>query len=286
MLFIIKESLLSIKKAKGSFFISLLSTSISIFLITLSWFLYDISGAVQSQLKKEIILNIFIGDLLQEEEINTLTGELKSQEYISSVDFISKESAAETFIKETGEDFRKVLDYNPLPASYKVVLHEEYVSTESLKRVVADLSKFEGVDEVVYQSDAAEKVFIFIDESKKYVLAVTIILILISIYIIYSTSKLILKARVDEMETMKLIGAKISTIKLPVLLNSAMTGFLAGLFSLVIFSLFISSVEMYISDHFSYNLEYFFLLSVTIFTGPVLGVIITYMTLRKVTLKV
>jgi cell division transport system permease protein len=286
MLFIIKETLLSIKKAKGSFFISLLSTSISIFLITLSWFLYDISGAIQSQLKKEIVLNVFVSDILQEEEINILTEDLKKHEYISSVNFISKEKAAETFIKETGEDFRKVLDYNPLPASYKVVLNEEFVSQESLKRVVADLSKFEGVDEVVYQSDAAEKVFIFIDESKKYVLAVTIILIMISIYIIYSTSKLILKARVDEMETMKLIGAKISTIKLPVLLNSAITGFLAGLFSLVIFSLFINSVETYISDHFSYSLEYFFLLSVTIFTGPVLGVIITYMTLRKVTLKV
>jgi cell division transport system permease protein len=286
IIFIIKESLISIKKAKGSFFISLVSVSISIFLITLSWFLYDISEAVQSTLKTNIVLNVFINDALPEKEISLVAEGLKELNYIASAEFISKAEAAENFIRETGEDFRKVLDYNPLPASFTVAINEEYVSPEVLKKAVAEISQLNGVDEVIYKSDAAEKIFVLIEESKKYVLVLAVILVLISIYIIYSTSKLILKTRVEEMETMKLIGAHISTIKLPVILNAAMTGLFAGIFSLLIFSLFINSVGDYIRVHFSYNLKYFFLLSVTIFTGPVLGVIISYLTLRKVTLKV
>jgi cell division transport system permease protein len=285
-LFLLKESLISIKKAKGSFLISLATTSISIFLITLSWFLYDISGAVQTTLKSNIILNVFISEELSEAETASISNELGSLDYIASADYISKKAAAESFMKETGEDFSRVLDYNPLPASYRVKMSGSSVSPEMIRTAVAEISQLKGVEEVVYQSDTAEKIFLIVDESKKYVLAAALILILISIYIIYSTSLLILKTRTDEMETMKLIGAKISTIKMPVIMNSALTGLLAGLFSLLFFSLFINSIEGYINDHLSYKIEYFFLLSVTIFTGPVLGVIISYLTLRKVTLKV
>jgi cell division transport system permease protein len=286
LLFILKESLISIRKAKGSFLISLVSTSISIFLITLSWFLFDVSGAVQTKLKTNIILNIFLSESLNDQDIALLEMELGKLEYIASAEFISKKAAAEQFIKDTGEDFSKVLDFNPLPASYKIKMNEEFISPEMLRRAVGEISAIKGVDEVVYQSDTAEKIFSFINQSKKYVLALTIILVLISIYIIYSTSKLILKTRVDEMETMKLIGARISTIKLPVIINAGITGLVAGLFSFLIFSLFNNGIEDYIRIHISYRIEYFFLLSVTILTGPVLGVIISYLTLRKVTLKV
>jgi cell division transport system permease protein len=286
LFFIIKESFITIKKAKGSFFISLITTSISIFLITLSWFLYDFSGAVEAQLKNNIILNVFISEELAENEITSFAEDIKSLDYISSVKFISKQEAADNFIKETGEDFRKVLDYNPLPASFKVRINEQFVTTEFLKIAVRELSELRGVDEVVYQSDSADKVIGFINQSKKYVLAAAVILILISVYIIYSTSKLILKARIDEMETMKLIGARISVIKLPVILNSLISGLVAGLISLLIFSLFNNNIQDYIRDQFSYRIEYFILFSVTIFTGPIIGVIISYLTLWKVTLKV
>jgi cell division transport system permease protein len=286
LLFIIKETFISIRKAKGSFLISLITASMAIFLITSSLFLYDLSGSVQKKLRSSIVLNVFINESLSEEEISLVKEEVAKAEFIHKSDYISKTDAAELFRKETGEDFSKILDYNPLPASFRITLKEDYVNPESLKAAVKHLSSVEGVDEVVYQDQIAEKIFSIVEESKKYVSGAAVILILISIYIIYSTSRLILKARADEMETMKLIGARISVIKMPVILNSVITGFAAGIFSLIIFSLFVNSIEDYIWQQFSYRLNYIFLLGVTIFTGPVLGVIISHITLRKITLKV
>jgi len=284
--FILKESIFSIKKAKGSFFISLISTSISIFLITLSYFLFDIAGAVEIELKNNIVLNAFISDTLDENGTEALRQELGSLNYISEVTFISKQQAQEDFIKASGEDFRKILDYNPLPASFKISINEKFVTSAFLKTAFNELSGVRGIDEIVYENEAAEKIFTFIDQIKKYVLLITVIILFISVYIIYSTSKLILKSRTDEMETMKLIGARISSVKMPVIINSALTGLFAGIISLIIFSLFISSSGDYINLRFSYKINYMFLLSVTIIMGPLLGAFISYLTLRKISLKI
>jgi cell division transport system permease protein len=283
--FIIRETFLSIKKAKGSFLISLISTGISIFLVTVSYFLFDFSGAVQKTLKENVTLNVFINDRLSPESTELLKQEILKLEYVSGAILTSKEEAADNFIRETGEDFRKILDYNPLPASFKVFINDKYFSSANLRRAFNDISRIDGVDDVIYKNETAETVLKIIEYIKKYVAGAAIILILISIYIIYSTSRLILKARSDEMETMKLIGAKISAIKMPVILSSFFTSLLSGLLSLIIFSLFIRSLEDYISDQFSYSLDYYFLLSVTILSGPILGVIISYLSLRKITLK-
>jgi cell division transport system permease protein len=286
MKFILKETFRSIKKAKGSFLISLTTTTISIFLITFSYFLFDISEAIQDKLKSNVVLNAFLSDSLNSRDIELIGGTLQGLEFISNSVYISKEQAAEDFQRETGEDFSKILDYNPLPASFRVTLNKDYFSPEQLSQAVAELSAVRGVDEVVYGNDIAEKIFLLIENMKKYVLAAAVVLILISVYIIYSTSKLILKNRTDEIETIKLIGARISAIKLPVILNSIITGVIGGIVSLIIFNLFIRRFEDYISQSFSYNFEYFFLLGVTILAGPCLGGVISFLTLRRITLKI
>jgi len=286
LIFILKESFRSIKKAKASFLISLTSMSISLFLITASFFLFDFSGYVGNELKKNIIVNIFLNDSISAAASALIKSMLEEREDVSSVIYISKSDAAENFIKETGEDFRKILDYNPLPASFRIRINEEFISPGKLRKTTEEISRIDGVDEVLYGNDTAEKIFYLVSDIKKYVLIVTLILFFISVYIISTTSNFITKLRIEEMETMKLIGARISAIKLPVILNSAIAGLAAGCISLIIFILFIYNVEGYISQQFSYKFNYFFLLGVTILMGPVLGMVISSLTLRKITLTV
>lgn len=284
--FIIKESLTSIKKAKASFLISLITMSISLILIISSVLLIDFSEAVREKLSRNIIINAFLNDSLSAEESNEIKDIIEKRSYIFSVEYISKPEAEKNFIKETGEDFRKILDYNPLPASLRITVNRNSISPRQIKKSADDIMSINGVDEVIYGDKTAEKVFYLINESKKYIFAITLVLILISIYIIYSTSNLIIKLRMEEMETMKLIGARIAAIKVPVILNAAFTGFIAGCISFLIFILFNNSLGQYISQQFSYKINYFLFLVVTILAGPVLGIIISYLTLRKITLKI
>jgi cell division transport system permease protein len=286
IVFVLKESIKLISRAKLSFVLSLVSTSISVLLITISVILIQLSDQFQSRLKSDIKINIFLKNNLTPKSISKIEQELKNKEYINRMRFIDKDKAAETFIKETGEDFRKLLDYNPLPASFVVILNEPFLVPDTLNSIVADISRIEGIDEVVYQDKFANKVLSVLDNTKKYIFMITAALFLVSIYIVYSTVKLIINSKYEELETMKLVGAKISTIKLPILLNGLLIGILAGIISLLVFLLLAGYFTNYLDslNIFEINIRIYGI--ILLLTGPLLGFFISLFSLRKISLKI
>jgi cell division transport system permease protein len=215
-----------------------------------------------------------------------MLGELQSKIYADSIEFISKDKAAEQFIQETGEDFRKILDYNPLPASFVVKISELYVNSDSLSFIIKDLSNLELVDEVVFKEGFIYRLLNYIDTVKVYIFLLTILVSLIALYLVYATIRLIINSRMIDFETMKLVGAKLSTIKIPVIVNGIIAGLFSGILSYIIFLLFkkqlliVEALEIMFTK---YMIEY---LLIIFLTGPILVLLVSLFTLRKVSLKI
>ena len=284
--FWIKESFKLIGRAKSSFFLSLFSMCISVMLIIVSLLSIELSGRYRDNLKKNLSINIFLKDDASKDDINSLNKYFGSSRYINSAKYISKEEAATIFVKETGEDFRKLLDYNPLPASYLVTLKPDFVRKDSLNKITALFSKMPGVDEVVFRQEFIYKLLDIISRIQKYIFIITGILIFISIYIVYSTVKLITKSKYDELETMKLVGAKLSTIKMPIILNAVFIGLVAGIISAGI----IAAAGIYL-DKITYlqsivEVQNGLPLILILLIGPVIGWFVSIFSLRKITLKI
>ncbi|MCK7519154.1 MAG: hypothetical protein MZV64_16220 [Ignavibacteriales bacterium] len=98
---------------------------------------------------------------------------------------------------------------------------------DSIQIIKKELNHFAGIDEIVFEHEILEKLVTKLKYIQKYIFIITGILILISIYITYSTIKLVIALKRDELETMKLVGARLSTIKMPLILNEIITGLLA-----------------------------------------------------------
>jgi len=241
---------------------------------------------MESRIKKNISINIFLKEQTENEKVKEIENQLNEAEYINSIIYIDKETAAQNFIKETGEDFRKILDYNPLPASFRIFLREEYAQTDSIEGIIASLSDIEGVDEVVYQHQFINKMLTQLNNIKQYIFIITAALVLISIYIVYSTMQLIINSKYDELDTMKLVGAKISTIKLPIILNGILIGIFAGLISLGLFYFLFHYFELFMG---SFGIKSFYkpyYLALIIGIGPLLSILVSVISLRKVNLKI
>jgi len=211
---------------------------------------------------------------------------LRNKIYADSIEFISKEKAAEQFIQETGEDFRKILDYNPLPASFVVRVSETYANSDSLNNIIPDLSSLEPVDEVVFREGFIYRLLNYIDTAKVYMFLLTLLFSLVAIYLVYATIRLIINSRMIDFETMKLVGAKLKTIKIPVFINGLLAGLFSGVISYLAF-LFVKK-QLLIIEAFGlifrqYMLEY---LMIIFLTGPILVFIVSAFTLRKVSLKI
>ncbi|MDR3667125.1 MAG: permease-like cell division protein FtsX [Ignavibacteriaceae bacterium] len=246
----------------------------------------QISADFQHDLKNNITINIFLKESINREQSVALENGIKKKNFINTVRYVSKEEASEKFIKETGEDFRRILDYNPLPASFSLTLKETFVEPDSLNKIIPALSKLDGVDEVVFQQEYVKKMLTYLTTFKKYLFIVTTILFLVSVYIVYSTVKLLTSIKMEEIETIKFVGAKLSTIKIPIILNGILIGFIASLISIFIFLLYITYIDKYINLLKIFNLrnEYYFI--GVILLGPFIGFIVSIFTLKKVTLKV
>lgn len=284
--FWIKEAFKLIARSKFSFLLSLISITLSVILITASVFIIKFSNHLEEELKRSIVISVFIKENLDQEEISLSNQQISEQPYVESVDFISKDKAAEVFIKETGEDFRKILDYNPLPASYNVKVKDEYSSRDSIKNIIKSISKFDWCDEVVFRQDFYHKVLSYIDQAKVYIFSFTGLILLVSLYLVYSTVRLILNSKYSELETMKFVGAKLSTIKMPIIINSAIIGLFAGVIALSI----LWGLYYYLKDYFisleSIIVNKYELILILLLIGPVIGIFVTVISLRKISLKI
>ncbi len=286
MFFSVKEAFRLIGRAKASFFLSLTSLCISVLLITISLALIQSTNIIQKKIKENVSINLFLNENLSSSKTADIKNELEKRDYIKTIDYIDKDEAAEIFIKETGEEFRKLLDYNPLPASFTVTLKDKYVEKDSLDAIVASLSSINGVGDIGFKDDFIYKLISILNNIKKYIFIATAVILFLSIYIVYSTVKLIINSRFEELETMKLVGAKLITIKLPVILNSMIVGLLAGALSTGIFILFISIFADYISMINFLGTSKYIYLSLLIFVGPFLGLVISIISLKRLTLKI
>jgi cell division transport system permease protein len=262
------------------------SLSISVMLILASVISIQVSNVFEKSIKENVKINVFLKETVKEKEINSLKENLGSNNYAANINYISKDQAAEIFVNETGEDFRSILDYNPLPASFVIQIKDEYSNDDSLNNIIRELAGTKWVDEVVFKDRFIYKVLGYIDSTKIYLFIITGIVGLIALYLVYTTIRLIIRARFTEFETMKLVGAKLSTIKFPVILNGLLAGIISSIICITIFLFVEIQVRSFpmIVDLLKENEILYFVMM--LFTGPVLGMIVTFFALRNISLKI
>ncbi|HZW39630.1 MAG TPA: permease-like cell division protein FtsX [Ignavibacteriaceae bacterium] len=284
ILFSIKEALKSIKRNKLSFILSLITSTVSLILISASLSIILFSQEFKTKLTDQLVVNVFLKSSINDLEKNNIEKSLNELSCIKSIKFIDKNQALNIFIKETGDDFRKILDYNPLPESYSIKFDENCYDKDSLSAIIKNIKNNEGVDDVVYEANLTNSVITTLNSVRKYVYTITIILLIISIYIVYSTLKIIINSRQEELEIMKLVGAKIHTLKIPILLNALIIGILSLMFSFGIFYL----IERYLVLTALTELiikNYFIYIAALIIAGPILNISVSIFALKNIKLK-
>ncbi|MGB5288078.1 MAG: permease-like cell division protein FtsX, partial [Ignavibacteriaceae bacterium] len=184
ILFYFSEAFRSIKTAKTSFLLTIISLTISVLLILFCFITIHISDYYSSSLKSSIKINVFINEAANRNDQERILNELQNKNYSDKVDFISKEAAAEQFINETGEDFSRILDYNPLPASFVVRVSEKYAIADSLNLIIKDLSGIVMVDEVVFKEGFIYSLLNYIERAKIYLFIITALVCIVAIYLV------------------------------------------------------------------------------------------------------
>jgi len=285
ILFYIKETFNSVRRAKFSSFISFTFTLIAIIFASVSVVFIGLSEKLDTKLKNNIGVSVYLVDKLSSQNINSIKIKLEKEVFVKKVKLISKEEAKRNFIKETGNNFSNILDVNPLPVSLNVRFYANNLTEINLKNFIAKTKIITGVEDVIYENSSTFQILDFINKSKYAVYAISIILFVLAIYLIYSMSILIIKNKLVQYETMKLVGTKLSSIKIPIYSSGIIIGLLAAVCATFVFTALIYfAKKLYPALQFGNITE--LIIYFEIFLGVYFGIMGPFFSTKKISLKI
>ncbi|WBL22694.1 cell division protein FtsX [Zunongwangia sp. HRR-M8] len=259
----------------SSYFSVVLSIALVLFLLGMLGLLVLNTKKVADHFKEQIALTVYFNDGAKEEAMQRLTKSLDTASYTKSVTFVSKEEAAEQTKEAIGEDFMEFLDYNPLQNSIDVYMNADFVSSERVEEIAAQLSENSAVDEVSYDKPLISLLNNNLKKISFWVLIVSALFTFIAVLLINSSIRLSVYSKRFTIKTMQMVGATKGFIRRPFIWNSVKLGMIGAVVALI----GMAAVIYYLNDSFAeLNLLADKKLILALFGGVfVTGIVITWL---------
>ena len=174
----------------------------------------------------------YLGEEPRGAAVDELVARVQALDGVQRVRFVSRAEALSSLKRSLGAQASVVdqLPRNPLPASLEVTPTPEAATPEGTRGLVQRLSGMSEVDEVQGGAEWVESLAQWQRLFQLTGLGVGAVLALAAILTVTTATTLVLHARRDEMEIMRLVGATEAVIRLPLLLQGMTQGLLgAGL---------------------------------------------------------
>lgn len=268
----LRESISGFRRTKLATFLSILTIGISLLLLGIFAVATINASRFIEALRDKVEMEAFLQEPLTPEDIVRLQNEINNVEGVDRTTFVSKDDAARVFKEEFGEDITRVLEFNPLPPSFKIHLEEDYRNARQAQAVHDRVAALNGVDNVLYRKTLLE----IIDERALTIhnltLGLGVLISLSAIFLVSNTIRLAIYAKRRLLRTMELVGATAGFIRLPFLLEGIIQGLIGGAIAAVVLYVLLEYAARLLSIGFSefIHMDPLFYLAV-VATGVLLG---------------
>ena len=269
-----KESLAGFKRAKLSAIISIITITISLLLLGIFAVFTIHTSRFIDTLRNKVEMEAFLQEPLSSQELPSLKKRVAAIDGVKEIVYVSKEEAAKIFKDEFGEDISNVLDFNPLPASFKIFLNEGHKTASKAHNVNKSLLSLKGIESVKYRKELLELIDTRTATVHNLTLGLGLFISLSAIFLVSNTIRLAIYAKRQLIRTMELVGATPGFIRYPFLLEGIMQGFLGGIIATCILFLLLEYATPLLSVQFSefIHMEPLFYL-IVIIAGVFLGLV-------------
>lgn len=212
-----------------------LSLTIALFLIGLCGLLTIQGRKLTELIKQNIEMQAYVDFGLTPAGTDSLKAVLASKPYVlkltgqPQIRFVSKDEAAEKFIKDTNEDFKEFLGENPLRDAFVLKISEDYFDEAKLRQIEADLEQTPGLFDADYPRDFADDINRNISKIYLILSGFVVLLLIIIVVLVNNTIKLALYSQRFLIRSMQLVGATNGFIRRPFLWSGVLQGLLGGL---------------------------------------------------------
>lgn len=271
------------KKYQATYKYAILTISLNLFIIGLFASILYLTKNTINKLKQDIDIELVLIDTLENNQIAKIKQELKKKDYISKINYRSKEKAAEIYERELGQNFTQILGYNPLYNSYIVNIKPAALDAENLKEIKSDFLIIKGIKDVSYSEPVSNFVSTTIKPAFITISILSIILLLIAFSVIDTTIRLKMYSQRYAIRTMQLIGSTNWFIIKPYIQNALKAGAISVLLCIVFLTMLVGfGIYKYNIILNNNDIVFFILLAITlIIISLLISTISTYFAVRK-----
>ncbi|MBI2463932.1 hypothetical protein HYV57_03165 [Candidatus Peregrinibacteria bacterium] len=209
----------------------------------------NLSESVITELNKKVDIILYLQDGADLLEVENLVNELKNFSSVKEVKYTSQEEALKDFLKntqETEESFQKYGLENTLPANIQIITD----SPEGHRSIVSYIenSQYKNLMQNIERDEESQKIagkLIHVTSITRKIMGLIMgTFIFGGIIIILNSISLNMYSRKEEIQIMKLVGAKHLFIKIPFIFEGALYGFFAVLISSLLLFIFTKSLSL------------------------------------------
>jgi cell division transport system permease protein len=271
------------KKSTNNLISLFVINTIVLFFLSIAILTYLKSSSIENYFKENVTVSIYLKNSSRDIDIKQINKFLNLNENVKSVEFISKEDAAELFTNEIGEEFIGFLGYNPLLDLISVRLFGDRIDIYNIEEFIESLDNFEFIEEIEYDKPLVESL---VNNFKKIgvLIIITSVLFFITSFILINNSiKISINSKRDIIKTMQLVGATESFIRRPFIASYVRIGFYSSIISLILLFISLSqaSFELDEIDFFSNIKDIIILVSFIILFGIFTSYISSYFITQK-----
>lgn len=229
-LYNIKEAFTGMVRNRSMAIASIASVTSSLFvfgvMLCIVLNLNNITAKTQDQFNA---VNVYLSDSLDEAKQQEIGAKLKKLPNVAAVHYESKEEAM-VKLRERWGDKAYLLDgmKNPLQNAYIV----EIKNSKQADTLVKNINEIKGVEETRYYKDTIEKISRMVNTINRFGLALMVVLVFVSIFIISTTIRLTINARKNEIFIMKYMGATNWFVRWPFIIEGLILGFIGALIAI------------------------------------------------------
>ena len=273
------------RRVAGSYFMSLMSIALVLFLLGIFALLMLHAHKLSNYLKENIGFEIVMNSNVKEANILKLQSELDAMPAVKSTEYITKEEAIRRLSEDLGEDFLQWLgnEENPLLPSIDVRFNADWANNDSIVALQTQLLKNSDVKEIYYQKSLVGLINQNVRRIGFALMVASVVLLIIAITLIRNTIRLSIYSKRFLVRSMQLVGATPAYIRRPFIRSGITQGFFGALIADAMLALLLYGLMQRIPE-LTFVQDYKLIIGIfvgIILLGILLGGLSTRLALRK-----
>lgn len=248
-----RDTLRSLWRHKGMVVVSVITVAIMLIVLGATVLLAANSEYMTNNMEEELEIIVFYNTEASREEV------LASEQYFQYITgfkqaiFVSKEDAMVMMGEKFGQSnlTEATGGVNPLPDAF-------YIKVEQLEQIASaveylnDKTYFPSIDLVRYGQEEVDNMIALSDTLERACLVIVAVMLFVALFLVYSTIRLTVATRGEEINIMKYVGATNSYVRIPFFLEGLVIGILGALIADASLYFGYDAVVLYMTQHIGF----------------------------------